>query len=271
MGDIILWLVGDASQISAPLGLPEAAEWAYPRVNADSKGKNARPINRRNCSKKRATVMAGESGRGKLVVRDRDVRQALHSKVLKEHHGDPDTLVLDELGLRHGICRVDIAVVNGFLHGYEIKSDADTLERLPSQVSIYSAVLDRATLVVGERHVEKAKALIPGWWGIKVAAAGARGAISFETARSVKQNPSIDPLALAELLWRPEVIAVLRELGAPEKALRQSRSGLYQHLTATIGLAELRELIRRQLKAREGWRDHRQPSLDGDSLTPIPT
>jgi hypothetical protein len=57
-----------------------------------------------------------------LVVRDRDVREALHRKVLKEHHGDADTLVLDELGLRHGTCRVDIAVVNGYLHGYEIKS-----------------------------------------------------------------------------------------------------------------------------------------------------
>jgi hypothetical protein len=64
-------------------------------------------------------------------VRDRDVRQALHRKVLKEHHGDANTLVVDELGLRHGTCRVDIAVVNGFIHGYEIKSDADTLERLP--------------------------------------------------------------------------------------------------------------------------------------------
>ncbi|WP_283807951.1 DUF2130 domain-containing protein [Bradyrhizobium macuxiense] len=59
--------------------------------------------------------------------RDRDVRQALHRKVLKERHGDADTLVLDELGLRHGTCRVDIAVVNGYLHDYEIKSDADTL------------------------------------------------------------------------------------------------------------------------------------------------
>lgn len=66
-------------------------------------------------------------------MRDRDVRQALHRKVLKEHHGDADTLVLDELGLRHGTCRVDIAVVNGYLHGYEIKSDSDTLERLPAR------------------------------------------------------------------------------------------------------------------------------------------
>src|SRR5690242_17854466 len=66
-------------------------------------------------------------------LRDRDVRKALKSKLLREHIADPRTLVLDELGLRHGACRVDIAVVNGSMHGYEIKSDSDTLERLPSQ------------------------------------------------------------------------------------------------------------------------------------------
>ena len=102
-------------------------------------------------------------------MHDRELREALHHKLLKEHHGDTNTLVLDELGLRHGTCRVDIAVVNGYLHGYEIKSDADTLQRLPGQVSLYCAVLDRATLVVGEKHAEKAKAHLPDWWGVEVA------------------------------------------------------------------------------------------------------
>jgi len=101
-------------------------------------------------------------------VHDRELREALHHKLLKEHHGDTNTLVLDELGLRHGTCRVDIAVVNGYLHGYEIKSDADTLQRLPGQVSVYCAVLDRATLVVGEKHAEKAKAHLPDWWGLRL-------------------------------------------------------------------------------------------------------
>lgn len=167
--------------------------------------------------------MAASEGRAPpedLVVRDRDVRQALHRKVLKEHHGDADTLVLDELGLRHGTCRVDIAVVNGYLHGYEIKSDSDTLERLPSQVATYGLVLDRATLVVGERHLDKARPFVPAWWGIKVVTAGPRGGISFETAQPFAQNPTIDPLALAELLWRPEVVEILQEREAPPALLR---------------------------------------------------
>jgi hypothetical protein len=204
------------------------------------------------------------------VVRDRDVRQALHRKLLKEHHGDANTLVLDELGLRHGACRVDIAVVNGFLHGYEIKSDADTLERLPAQVAIYSAVLDRATLVVGESHVEKAKLHLPDWWGIKVVITGPRGGISFDTARPVDMNPAIDPLALAELLWRPEAVEILRSLRVPEALLRKPRGVLYEHLASTMDIRELRSVIRQRLKARARWRGHRPPSSDVGSLIPTP-
>ena len=61
-------------------------------------------------------------------MRDVDVRRAVHNKILRHHHGQDDTLVLDELGLLGGDTRVDIAVVNGKIHGYELKSDRDTLE-----------------------------------------------------------------------------------------------------------------------------------------------
>lgn len=198
-------------------------------------------------------------------MRDREVRQALHAKVLKEHHGDTNTLVLDELGLRHGTCRVDIAVVNGYLHGYEIKSDADTLDRLPGQVAVYDAVLDRSTLVVGERHVEKAKGKIPDWWGIKVVTAGPRGGIAFNTVRQPKLNLAIDAVALAELLWRPEAVDILQELGTPPATLRKPRAALYRYLAEVVELNELRKLIRQRLKARANWRGQRPPSSDAGS------
>lgn len=203
-------------------------------------------------------------------MRDRDVREALHRKVLKEHHDHPDTLVLNELGLRYGTCRVDIAVVNGFLHGFEIKSDSDTLERLPTQIVFYGAVLDRATLVVGEKHYDKAAALLPEWWGIKVAAVGARGAVTFANARPFGHNRDIDPVALAELLWRPEVIDILRARGAPARLLREPRAALHRHLADALPLNDLRVAVRQQLKARERWRGHRPLSSDGGLWRPIP-
>ena len=81
-------------------------------------------------------------------MRDRDVRQALTENLRALHDGAPDTHIRHELGLEHGQVFVDVVVINGELHGYELKSDSDTLDRLPRQVQAYSAVLDKATLVV---------------------------------------------------------------------------------------------------------------------------
>ena len=187
-------------------------------------------------------------------MRDLDVRRALRREVLKRHEGEANTLVIYELGLRHGVARVDVAVVNGMLHGYEIKSDADTLERLPSQVAIYSAVLDKATLVVGERHVEKAVGLLPPWWGVKVATEGPRGGIALRDETRSRSNPLVDPVAVAELLWRPEVADALRALGYQEKALRKARTHLYRELAQLVSLEDLQTIVRQALKRRESWR-----------------
>ena len=43
----------------------------------------------------------------------------------------------------------DIAVINCSIHGYEIKSDLDTLMRLPQQLEFYAMTLQKLTLVVG--------------------------------------------------------------------------------------------------------------------------
>lgn len=193
-------------------------------------------------------------------TRDRDVRAAVHRKVLAEHHEDPNTLVLEELGLQHGRCRIDIAVINGKLHGYELKSDADTLERLPSQELVYSKVMDKVTLVIGEKHSQNAKDLIPEWWGIKIAAQGVRGAVHLSNERPSLMNPSIDPFSLAQLLWRPEALEILRRLGVPDIQLRGNRATLYAMLSDYLDLPDLRKIVRDCLKARENWRRPLQSS-----------
>src|SRR5215212_6095693 len=98
-------------------------------------------------------------------MKDFDIRIALKRTLLSRYAKNPSARIFDELGLRHGAARVDIAVISGLIHGFELKSDYDTLQRLPSQVKIYNSVLDRITLVVGQRYIDKATALIPEWWG----------------------------------------------------------------------------------------------------------
>ncbi|VVE77433.1 sce7726 family protein [Pandoraea sputorum] len=193
------------------------------------------------------------------ATRDRDVRDAVKRKVLADHIADPSVLVIDELGLEHGTCRVDIAVVNGSIHGYELKSDSDNLNRLPMQIQVYSRALDKATLVVGEKHLEAAMDMLPEWWGVKASRVGPRGAVHIETARASQLNPDISVFHTAHLLWRNEVIQLLEGMDVPKKVLRSNRASLYGILAELFPADVLRGHIRDALKQRANWRHHAQP------------
>lgn len=187
-------------------------------------------------------------------MNDAEIRKNFHKKVLRRHHTRGDTLIVDELGLKHGKCRADIAVVNGQLNGFEIKSDRDSLCRLSEQVSVYSAVFDHATILVGLRHAISVQELVPKWWGIILCTCGRRGAINFKTVRRAKINGNVDPSSVAELLWRDEAREVLNKRGVPPRVLRQGRAVLYKYLTDMLDIDELRSIVRGYLKTRKNWR-----------------
>jgi len=195
-------------------------------------------------------------------VRDADIRSALHRYLSKEYEKDPETLIIDELGLCEGEARVDIAVVNGILAGYEIKSDRDTLERLAHQTHIYSSVLDQVVIVVAPRHLEKVVDLVPEWWGIWEALKDSTG-IRIESVRSPRQNPCVDPAALVQLLWRNEALDILKSLGAERGMLSKPRWMIWERLVELVPASQLRNLVREQLKRRTNWRSDRPQKRDG--------
>lgn len=196
-------------------------------------------------------------------MRDRDVRGALYDRLHAEHAAVlPQTRFVDELDLC-GRVRVDVAVVNGELAGYELKSARDTLQRLPQQVAVYSRVLDRATAVVAERHLSHARETLPVWWGVIVATV-AGGPLALHTERVASPNPAIDPTALVQLLWRDEVLDYLAMRGLDHGVRGASRARLWDRLARSVPLDELRLLVRERLKIRTGWRSA-PPRAVGDA------
>ena len=195
-------------------------------------------------------------------MRDQDIRNVIWERLEAEHASDPDTLMLDELSLAHGSTRVDVAVINGELQGYELKSAKDTLERLPTQVSIYSTILDRATLVVSECHLEKALPALPEWWGVWIATRKS-GHIALLEDRPPQLNPNPNPVAVASLLWRQEALQKLVDLGADRGVRGKPREQVYDRLALSMDLPSLQKFVRRTLKDRCNWRsDRRQIRCD---------
>ncbi len=202
-------------------------------------------------------------------MRDADVRRILKQSLGLRYGAEPNTVVVEELGLCRGAVRADLAVVNGLLRGYEIKSDRDTLGRLSQQAQIYSRVFDMVTIVVAERHVDDAVTIIPNWWGVEVVTAE-KERCQLVCFRDGAPNPSVDAMSVAQLLWRDEVIALLTKLGMPD-ATRQPRRVLWAALANSMSLDSLRGQVRGVLKTRNDWRFHSRRMLNGETSRPSAT
>lgn len=187
-------------------------------------------------------------------TKDTEIRTALHSKKLSAYREAPDTIVVDELGLSHAKTRIDVAVINGCVHGYEIKSSLDTLNRLPAQLELYGQCLEKLTLVCAPRHIEQVERITPEWCGILRAEKGARGGITFTTVRRTGSNAQINRAQLAHLLWRPEAMALLSRFDSSKKVLNKPRKELYEALAALMTVSQLTAAIREFMQLRRAWR-----------------
>lgn len=158
--------------------------------------------------------------------------------------------LLEEVGLEHGRRRVDLARLSrSAFHGYELKSMADTLERLPRQAEAYSAACSTVTLVLAEQHLLPAASLVPSWWGLTTYGAG-----GLKVVRAAAENPCPAPLSIARLLWREEALEQLRELGAARGLAGATREKLYRALVEVVPLEQLRIRVFSIMYQRPAWK-----------------
>ena len=186
----------------------------------------------------------------RMVPDDAAVRRVLRIRLEEEHAAETDTVIVDELGLCRGQNRVDVVVVNESLHGYEIKSDRDTLRRLPAQIDMYGRVFDRATLVVGEKHLIGATKLVPEWWGVTVAAQR-RGQPVLRAVRKGRKNQARDPRALVELLWLSEAMSILENRGLATGVRGKPRAVVWDRVCGYLSLDEIAAAVRAAIKTRK--------------------
>lgn len=113
-------------------------------------------------------------------------------------------------------------------------------------------MLDIAELVMTENHYERALALLPDWWGVRVATGGEQ--VRLDTARPPRPNDAVDPRALVQPLWRDEALAELAERGLARGFRSKPRFILWDRLAAEVPLDELKAAVCARLKERTGWR-----------------
>lgn len=188
------------------------------------------------------------------ATNDKIIRRALKKNLKNRHVRDHKLRIVEELGIQHGVARIDVAVINGVMHGYEIKSDRDTLLRLPEQMDVYNSVFNQITLVVGRSHLYDAINIIPDWWGIMIAKIYADDSVIFNYIREAKENIKQDSISIAKLLWRDEALEILEEAGQADGFRSKPRSFIYEKLSETFDQKTLEEKVREVLFFRKDWR-----------------
>lgn len=198
-------------------------------------------------------------------MKDPEIRQCLKNYLKLTHGNQEDTLLIDELSLCMGDARADLVVVNGSFHGYEIKSDRDTLNRLEHQRSVYGRCFDSMTLVVARKHLSSAKRILPQIWGILEVTGTDSGQCCLIEHRAAKLNKRPCAYSLAQFLWKAELIEATKRLGIPYGPTVQTRIHLINHVSKNASLDDLRQFVREAFRARGNWRAGSSPFRNDDS------
>jgi hypothetical protein len=196
-------------------------------------------------------------------MNDLDIRNSLKTGPLKKYIVDSNSLVLDEFNISLGLVRADIAVVNGVLHGIEIKSERDNLTRLDNQLKEYNKFFEYITIVTCEKFKDKILENYPSNYGVLIAKIE-KNKIVFNKLRIAKKNYSVDKLCLVQALWKEELIHILESINYKKGFKYKSKPFLYKILCDIFTKQQLLAIVKEKIKARTNWRVDSQQTQNDD-------
>lgn len=187
------------------------------------------------------------------MLTDFDIRNSLINQIKKDNH-KKNYRILEELVICDGSSRIDIAVANGKLLGYEIKSDYDTLDRLDNQIKYYNKTFENITIIVGKKFEQVILEYVPTYWGVSVAYRNKFGNVTIKRIRASKVNKNLSKPHLLDLLWNHEIKLLLKQYNITGYS-REKRAGLKNMAIENLSLNDIKKYTIKQLKTRTGWRD----------------
>lgn len=163
-------------------------------------------------------------------MRDPDIRNALIPTI--QYSGR----ILQEVCVNRSVA--DIIVVSDFLHGYEIKSEYDSLSRLQHQSRCYAHVCSYMTAVVAPRHVDGVKKL-PNTWGIMTV-----DRCGLYEVRKPVENTDLCFVSLLYLLTKQEVLGILERRGLMRRGIKSlPRYELHPLIEGMLPIEEWRKEV----------------------------
>ncbi len=166
------------------------------------------------------------------MLRDADIREPLFD-FLEERYGK--IRIIEEKTM--GRSRADVLMVTeDAVYGIEIKSDADTYERLARQVRDYDRYFDYNIVVAGSSHGLHIREHVPEYWGV-ITAEQEGDAMDFYELRLPQRNPKSKLDKKLQLLWRPE-LSVLQEMNQMPRYKEKSKAFVQKQIAERTAYPE---------------------------------
>jgi len=189
----------------------------------------------------------------KLELSEQCIREFVKSRIPRLVKSSSRALLVEEMEICSGYVRVDLAVIGDHFIGIELKGPKDNVTRLPRQVKAYSQCFDRVVLVVHESLAQKARPIIPDWWGLVVSLQKGNQ-LSYKFERRPKPNPDLDLDVLLSLLWREEMDSLLADLLGIMPKPRATKKTIRAELLSQVAPPVMHRAILKKLRDRTNWR-----------------
>ena len=175
-----------------------------------------------------------------MRLSDKEIRIPLYDFIENVEHR---IRVIEEFSFGAAIADL-LAVTDGILTGYEIKSDLDSYVRLKTQVREYSKYFDYCYAVIGRSHQKGILKHIPETWGILLVMSDLISGTQINVIRQATVNPLATLDFKLRILWRRELVNISFRNGLGKcsgKPMHQIKSHLKKYIDNNKLLRELTE------------------------------
>lgn len=97
------------------------------------------------------------------------LKAAIIDRLFDRAHVDDDAVLISEMTVANWSRRADVVLANGSLWAFEVKSELDSLTRLPGQLDTFTTHFEKVCVVCAPRFEKGARALLPDGVGLWVA------------------------------------------------------------------------------------------------------
>lgn len=180
------------------------------------------------------------------LLREQDVKIALIDWLFKKGLLNNATII-NEMVVANWSRRADLAVANGHLQAFEIKSDFDSLKRLDGQVQIFTSQFEKVTVVCSPKFTcEVTKRVTPDV-GVVEYHSGNSG-VRFKIVQRGRVCSRLNKLVYLGFLLKAELKDLLNNHGVGVSSV-QTRQCL-EAIAARLPLNKIREFALLSIKKR---------------------